>query len=451
MSFYGKIFAFVLAAALVAGTAWYIVKDRPAPEANPAPQIQDLDYDTLIAYYFSQRPDLADKPLGYDYALFEDCRAVKDAEDGNTVQRRGEFQAAFEKWVKALPADMALPERAIVHMTGTFGPYNEATQMLYFDPLDVDSIVRIQKQRGRIVYTCHPSNAAIWPEEFHVRFTNGDAFNGIPLPPAIAKRLETDKGQKVEITMTVSLGDMDTRKTTVLKATPTVTATILDMQIVHVDRLGKKIRDLYTFDAAAVAALNAAWDEKVNGSRMPANSETFARWADALQPDLKLVEKFGYAQATDPLRSIGFAVTRADLDYPRTTGAVPRDLLPTGAINVRPVWMRIGTTPKEMEFKTDIGTVALQFSNQWDYDGKFHTISPELLALLLRADLGVEWSATMVFTPLIYFEDTKNGKPRHVFRGRIERMDYTAKTPIKNETAATVFTEQTLVRKKHIP
>lgn len=450
MSFYGKIMALFLTAVLALGGIWLVVQKPSAPQAE-APQIKPLDYDTLIAYYFSKRPDLADQPLGYDYALFDDCRAVKDTAESDTVQRRAAYQAAFENWVKSLPADAALPERAIVHMTGTFGPYNEATQRLYFDPLDPDSIVRIQKQRGRIVHTCHPVNAAVWPEEFHVRFANGDAFNGIPLNPAIAARLETDKGQKVEITMTVALGEMDTRTTTVLKSTPTVTATILDMQVTHVDKLGNSLRALHTFDADAVLALNAAWDEKLNGARMPADGETFARWADHLQPDLKLVEKFGFAQTAEPLRAIGFAVTRADLDYPRRTGAVPRDLLPNGTIHARPVWMRIGTTAKEMEFQTDIGTVALQFSNQWDYDGKFHTISPALLQLLLRADLGVEWSAHMVFTPLIYFEDKKNDKPRHVLRGRIERMDYTAKTPIKNETASTVFTDQTLVRRKHIP
>ena len=450
MSFFAKITSVLFVTLFALGGVWLVLQKISAPKTDTV-QVQPLDYDTLIAYYFSQRPDLADQPLGYDYALFDDCRAVKDAPDSHTVQRRAEFQAAFEKWVNALPADTALPDRAVVHMTGTFGPYNDATQMLYFEPLDPDSIVRIQKQRGRIVHTCHPVNAAVWPGEFHVRFTNGDAFNGIPLNPVVAERLETDKGRKVDITMTVSLGAMDTRKTTVLKSTPTVTATILDMQVVHVDHLGKKLRDLYTFDAAAVDVLNAAWDEKLNGVRMPASAETFARWADHLQPDLKLSEKFGYAPTAEPLRAIGFDVTRSDLDYPRTTGAVPRDLLPSGTIHARPVWMRISTTPKEMEFKTDMGTVVLQFANQWDFDGKFHTVSPEMLQLLLRAELGVEWTANMVFTPLVYFEDTKNEQPRRVFRGRIERMDYIAKTPIKNDTAVTVFTEQTLVRKKHTP
>lgn len=451
MRFYSKIIAFVFAMALVLAGAWYVLSFGKNDQSGQASQIHPLDYDTLIAYYFSQRPDLADKQLGYDYALYDDCRKVKDAPDSDTVQQRAAFQKAFEAWVQSLPADTALPARATVRMAGTFGAYDEATQTLAFDPLDVDSIVRIKKERGRIVHSCHPAMPALWPEEFHVRFTNGDAINGIPLNPVIAERLETDKGQKVEITMTVALGGMDTHTTTVLKATPTVTATVLDMHVVHVDRLGNALRDLVTFDEAAVAAMNAALDERLNGARMPANGESFARWADHLDTDAGLVEKFGYPAATEPLRSIIFDVQRPDLDYPRTGGAVPRDLLPEGTIHVRPVWLRIGTTPKEIEFNTDIGTVALQFANQWDFDGKYHTISAELLQLLLQSDIGVEWTANMVFTPLIYFEDTKGGKPRRVFRGRIERMDYTAQQVIKRQTATTVFTEQTLVRKKHIP
>lgn len=453
MSATNKIITVVIAIVIaIAGAgAWYVISSARDNASDQVPQTQPLDYDTLIAYYFSHRPDLADKQLGYDYALYDDCRKVKDAPDSDTVQQRAAFQAAFEKWVKGLSEDIALPARATLRMTGTFGPYDATTQTLYFDPLDVDSIVRIKKERGRIVHSCHPATPALWPEEFHVRFTNGDAIHGIPLPPAIAERLEVDKGRKVEITMTVGPQMMDTHTTTVLKATPTVTATILDMQVVHVDRLGNKLRDLVTFDEAAVQAMNAALDERLNGTRMAVSGETFARWADHLDEKAGLVEKYGYGAATAPLRSILFDVPRAELDYPRSIGAVPRDLRAEGTIYVRPVWLRIGTTPKEMSFKTDIGTVTLQFANQWDFDGKYHTISPDMLQLLLQADIGVEWTANMVFTPLIYFEDTKDGQPRRVFRGRIERMDYTARPVMKQQTATTVFTEQTLVRKKHLP
>jgi len=443
--------AIFIAAIIAAIGAWYAISFAKNEASDQIPQTQLLDYDTLIAYYFSHRPDLADKQLGYDYAIYDDCRAVMESPDKDTVQRRAAFQAAFEKWVKGLSDDAALPARATVRMTGTFGPYDAATQTLYFDPLDADSIVRIKKERGRIVHSCHPATPAIWPEEFHVRFTNGDAINGIPLPPVIAARLEEDKGRKVEIAMTVAPEMMDTHATTVLKATPTVTATVLDMQVTHVDRLGNKLRDLATFDEAAVQAMNAALDDRLNGARMAPSGETFARWAEHLDEKAGLAEKYGYGADDTPLRSILFDVPRAELDYPRSIGAVPRDLRAEGTIYVRPVWLRIGTTPKEMSFKTDIGTVTLQFANQWDFDGKHHTISPDLLQLLLQAEVGVEWTASMVFTPLIYFEDVKDGQPRRVFRGRIERMDYTARPVMKQQTATTVFTEQTLARKKHLP
>lgn len=451
MSFSGKIIALALGFIFVMG-AWYVISSSKDDVSNQSSQTRPLDYDTLIAYYFSHRPDLAGLQLGYDYAIYDDCRAAMEAPDKDTVQRRAAYQEAFENWVKSLPRDARLPARATVQMTGTFGQYDEATQILYFDPLDVDTIVRIKKERGRIVHTCHPPSPSVWPEEFHVRFTNGDAIYGIPMPRSIASRLETDKGRKVEITMTIVPEAMDTHATTVLKATPTVTATIVDMHVVHVDRLGNKLRDLVTFDEAAVEAMNAALDERLNGARMAPNGETFARWADHLDEKAGLVAKHGYAVAAEtPLRSILFDVPRADLDYPRSIGAVPRDLRAEGTVYVRPVWLRIGTTPKEMTFETEIGTVALQFANQWDFDGKFHTVNVDLLQLLLRAEVGVEWQAKMVFTPQVYFTDTRDGRPRHVFRGRIERMDYTARPVMQQETATTVFTEQTLVRKKHLP
>lgn len=406
-----------------------------------------LDYDMLIKYYFSQKPELAaQEGLGFDYALWRDCKKAKDAGAVDEATKRKQ-QEEFAGWVNSLPADTKLPAQVKVSMNGTFGHYDVEKQALMFDPIDSSTVLKIRKERARIIYNCDPVTA-VWPAAFHVVFSNGDAFNGIPMSKQAAQQIDVTKGRKTRIDMTIRIDGMQLDHKVLDKAAPVVKASVVDMKVTQVDRAARDVVQLADWNAAAVQKMTEDYLEDTQGAPMPANTASFALWADKLK-DAGLAQKYGVNPEEVTLKSIGMPVRAADLDYAKEHGAVPRDLREEGTVFVKPVWLRIGTTPKEIEIESDMGTIAVQFSNQAQFDARWHKISTDLLQLLLYADKGVSWTADIIFTPMVYFEqESKTGeKSRHVFRSRIERMVYTAQLRQGEESARTVFTEQTLVDK----
>lgn len=419
----------------------------PVVACTKAPEIPKLDYDTLIQYFFSQKKDLAaQEGLGFDYALWRDCKKTKDAGAPDDATKQAQ-QEAFAAWVKSLPADTKLPAQVTVSMNGTFGHFDPERNVLTFDPIDSSTIFKIKKERGRIVYNCDPETDA-WPEAFHVAFSNGNAFDGIPMPEQIAQKIDITRGQKTRIDMTLNIDGMQLDNRVLDKAAPVVKTSVVTMKVTHIDRAGRDIATLADWDAAAVQKMTAQYLENTSGKPMPADSASFALWAEKLK-DADPEQKPGLnkAAAGIDLKSIGMPVRAADLQYTKDRGAVPRDLREGGTVFVKPVWLRIGTMPKEIELESDMGTIAVQFSNQQQFDARWHKISTDMLQFLLYADKGVDWTAEIIFTPMVYFEKETgtDGKSRHIFRSRIERMVYTAKMRDSAETASTVFTEDTIV------
>lgn len=408
--------------------------------------IPKLDYDTLIAYFFSQKKDLAaQEGLGFDYALWRDCKKAKDAgaPDEKTKQAQ---QKSFADWVQSLPADTKLPAQVTVSMNGTFGHFDTERNVLAFDPIDSSTVLKIRKERGRIVYNCDPETD-IWPEAFHVVFSNGNAFDGIPMPKQLAQKMDVTLGQKTRIDMTLNIDGMQLDNKVLDKAAPIVKTTIVTMKVTHIDRAGRDIKKLADWDTVAVQKMTASYLENTSGKAMPADNASFALWAEKLKDADPAQKQVVDKAAGTGLKSIGMPVRAADLQYTKDRGAVPRDLREGGTVFVKPVWLRIGTTPKEIELEGDMGTIAVQFSNQQHFDARWHKISTDMLQFLLYADKGVDWTAEIIFTPMVYFEEEtgSDGKRRHIFRSRIERMVYTAKMRDSEETASTVFTEDTIV------
>lgn len=412
-----------------------------AVAADTAPK---LDYDMLVQYYFSQKPALAEQDLGIDYALYKDCKAVKHNTGGQDEFAKRKQQKEFADWAKALSADQKLPETVMVSMEAPFGEYDFDKGAFAFDPLQADTVFKVKPSRGKTVYDCRPVHAE-WPAEFNVSFANADAINGIPMAEEDAAKVKTNIGRRVRMDMTVRIDGVQLDRLAEGKAAPALKTTVLEMNLVQLDRTGRAVGDLAHIDAAALAQMTEADSANADAKPMVANTESFALWADKLS-NAGLAAQQGIDGSGVTLSAIALPVKMGGLSYKTEWGGVPGDIAEDGTVLAKPMWHKMGNYPKEIEVKTDMGWVVVKFDNQADFDDKKHVVNADFVKFLQGTKQGVSWQTELVVTPTAYAEEETTMGKRKVFNARIDRLVYTARPLGAKQTAEITLSNDTIVK-----
>ncbi len=396
-----------------------------AQEAAP------IKYEALTNYYITHKPGIEqEKDFLTNVGKYTNCDEYKNAKNEFAQRRLKEKEQEHFDAFKGKSHD--LPKRISLTMSSRIGKYNFDKQAFAFKPFDAGTYVPV-KPENRVHSSC-TIYANYWPEQYELRFTNGEVFNGIPVDEAHAEKVSGQGMRgKSSLKITAEIVGMDMDNEVSMRPQPIVKARIVQMDVYpgYAKRTPASVLKnaplIGSFKEADIAKLEAAHKAEMQDKPLDFSPEVFAAWADKLGAD-GLVAK----HKLDTSRIVALNPIRI-VDVKDIDDRVNRETAPDDGKQALEIKPRVyNKHPDIYSYTSPLGTITMKIGNWADYVGK-HDIKPEDVAFLKKQGAVVNDTMSFLVKPTSYELVDANGGKEHVLHVELEEIQIEHKDPVTYE------------------
>ncbi len=409
-------------------------------------KVPALTHTPLLEYYLAKHPELAtNTSIMHDFGAYTECKQQRKIYSMNEFEKRkfaADIEKAFAEKMASLKDGASYPKTFTINMAARFGKYDFDNQEFPFKPFPKGTYIPITKSQRGCNQTDHK-----WPVTFEVHFSNGEAFQGLPVKEADAAKVQTRYGRDVMLDITADIEKIDLEQEVKGRAQPKVTARITSMKVTHIDKKNRPRAVLGTFEGDEIVALEKKRAIAAKSEPMPFEGKTFVAWADKLE-DEGLAERYKIDTSdVGTLKYIALQRNHNAMYYERSSITVePTNVNADGTLDVEIAWDTKSSKEdtgrdETYSFDTEIGLVTLNITNADAFAGT-RTIDKEGTRFLSHAGIATTYT-NLFFTPVAFeLKEKENGEEEKIYDVRVDKVEVIIRDLSQHQSKTFTFTPE---------